>query len=123
MRQIMSFILTVIFSLTVFAASGPIVASKTVTTAGTQVQLSTTDLLVTAVFFEGLRGNTGFIYIGDADVSNALYIASVASAGSFGMSLGSGKGFKDPSALINLKNIWVDSSVNGEKVLWSYFLP
>ncbi len=102
-------------------SSNPVIAAKTVTTAGTQVQLSTVDLMATAVVFEGKRGNTGYIYIGDLNVSNALYMASIGSAERFSMAFGSDYGPRVMGDEINLKNIWVDSSVNGEIVMWSYF--
>ena len=54
----------------------PVLLVKTVTTAGTQIQVTTdTDIKPIAVYFEALASNTGQIYIGDADVSSTNYMA------------------------------------------------
>ena len=81
---------------------------KTVTTAGTEVQLGT--LQVNApIMVKAKVANTGVIYLGN-DGANAV-------SSTTGLELSAG------DAVIfewvgNLGEIWVDSSVNGEGVSW-----
>lgn len=93
----------------------------TVTTAGTEVQMSTTDLFVKKLIVRPAAANTGNIFLGNN--------------GSGAVALGSGLEFEpaDPALVIdgididgrsdsfNLKDMWVDSSVNGEKLSYIYF--
>lgn len=76
----------------------------TVTTAGTRVQLASTTS-IRSVCIKALNGNTGKIYIGDVTVS-----------ASNGYELP-----KDVSVCLDINNlslVYVDSSVNGEKVAY-----
>lgn len=99
----------------------PIVATKTVTTAGTQIQSTTnTALAVTSVYYEALASNTGNIYIGDADVSSTLYIAKLAAGEGFTIAIDNNGGRATTGSEIQLSSIWIDSSVNGEKVQMTY---
>ena len=93
----------------------------TVTTAGTEVRVSSTDLWVHKVIMRPLAANTGNIFVGNN--------------GSDVVGIGSGLHFEpaDPALVIgdleiggkddmfNLKNMWVDSSVNGEGISILYF--
>jgi hypothetical protein len=87
----------------------------TVTTAGTQVQVSATPIYVDQFIVEGKRGNTGFIFVGDADVSSADYAVSLASAVNHR--------FVAPHQdnKIDLSSVWIDSSVNGEIAMVTYY--
>lgn len=81
--------------------------SRTVTTAGTRVQLSTTsvpciDLIVQAVF-----GITGRIYVGGPNVSSTA-----------GVYLSAGQSL--PINTDNLNKVWLDSTVNAEGVTYVY---
>jgi hypothetical protein len=77
---------------------------KTVTTAGTPVQLTSTDFRAYVVTIKALAANTGDIYIGDGNVSNLN-----------GFVLDAGE-----EVTIFVDNVdtdvYVDSSVNGEGV-------
>ena len=103
----------------------PVLLVKTITTAGTQIQVTTdTDIKPVAVYFEALASNTGQIYIGDSAVSSTNYMArlpipSTTSAPSWSLST-SAAGGRIGGTGIQLSNLWVDSSVNGEKVLVTY---
>lgn len=93
----------------------------TVTTAGSEVQMSTTDLFVKKLIVRPAAANTGNIFLGNN--------------GSGAVALGSGLELEpaDPALVIgdleisgkddsiNLKDMWVDSSVNGEKLSYIYF--
>lgn len=75
----------------------------TVTTAGTRVQLSGASTPIRSICVKALTGNTGKMYVGDVTV-----------ASSNGYELP-----KDVSVCLDVNNInliYVDSSVNGEKV-------
>lgn len=90
----------------------------TVTTAGTRVALSSTD--VWAIGFSALApaANAGVVYIGDVTVaaSNGRVIA----AGS-GVDMKNLLGLDNVSAKINLKNTYVDAATNGDKLTFCYF--
>ncbi len=78
---------------------------KTVTTAGTQVQLSAQ--ACKAVSLKALAANTGFIYVGDSNVDSST-----------GYELDAGDVLD--LAVDNLNRIWLDASVSGEGIsfLW-----
>jgi len=78
----------------------------TVTTAGTAVRGTTQKAHLVA--FKAAPANTGIIYIGDDDAGD------VASTNGFPLEPGEAIVME----LNNVNDIWVDSSVNGEKVCW-----
>lgn len=96
----------------------PIIATKTVTNAGTATQVSTSNLYVTSVYFEALGTNTGYIYVGLSDVTSTLYMTRLAAGEGFTIDTDS-FGHTDKTEL-NLTNLYVNSSVNNEKVQVSY---
>jgi hypothetical protein len=96
----------------------PIPASVTVTTAGTRVQVSATATPVASVYFEGLHTNTGKIYVGDSTVSSTVYIVELDAK--TGATI-EGDQLRGNTDELVLSDFWVDSSVNGEKVLVTYF--
>lgn len=82
---------------------------KTVTTAGTRVAVSATALTVRSCVIQALPGNTGVIYVGDVTVDST-----------HGVSLAAGQSISleapgDPAAYIDLTQVYLDCSVNGEK--------
>lgn len=93
----------------------------TVTTAGTAVRMSSTDLHVKKLVVRPAAANTGNIFLGNDGAGD--------------VALGTGLEFEpaDPALVIgdleiggkddtfNLKDIWVDSSVSGEKLSYIYF--
>lgn len=88
---------------------------KTVTTAGTRVQLSSTQILARSVEIRALKANTGIIYVGDA---------TVASTNGYALSLSDVYKFSDGggnvTTVIDLSQIYLDSSANGEGVTVFY---
>ena len=84
---------------------------RNVTTAGTQVRSSTTDLYVTSVTFRAKKGNTNDIYIGDSDVSNSYPDLDANQTVTFEAPIVNGH-----HSAINLKEIWVDADTNGEGI-------
>lgn len=90
-----------------FVASG----QKTVTTAGTAVQLSTTSNIGEFII-KANNGNTGLMFIGNDGAGD------VTSANGFELSAGRSVPF-----IGNLSSIWVDSAVSGEKVNWIKIAP
>lgn len=79
----------------------------TVTTAGTEVQLNANQACK-SVIIKALSTNTGIMYVGN-DGNNA-----VSSSTGYPLS-------KDDYVVLevlNLNNVYVDASVNGEKVAW-----
>lgn len=90
----------------------------TVTTAGTRVQVTTTDLPVARIFLRGHAANTGHIYFGDVTVSSTVGLQLKVGDMPFELSTPTIEGESDP---VNLKNFYVDSSVNGDKLSILYF--
>lgn len=83
----------------------------TVTTAGTEVQ--GTDVKAEGFFIKALAANTGKMYIGNN--------GSGAVSSSLGYELSAGE-----QVLVNIRNLnelWIDSTVNGEKVCWLAVSP
>jgi hypothetical protein len=90
----------------------------TVTTAGTRVQVSSTDLFVKKIVVAGHAANTGHIYLGTVTVSSSVGLQLKLSAAPTVIGDMEIAG-KDDS--FNLKDMYVDSSVNGEKLSILYF--
>lgn len=89
----------------------PIVGSgsKTVTTAGTRVQLSAISVPCKKVTVQSMFANTGNMYLGDSTVSSANgLVLYPGSATSFNVT---------PS---NLNLLYIDSANNGEGVIYYY---
>ena len=82
---------------------------QTVATAGTRVQLTTTNTPIWSVTVKALAGNTGDIYVGGADVAaaNGFVLAATES-----ISLD----------VDNLTDVWIDAAVNGEGVSYIYLV-
>jgi hypothetical protein len=95
-------------------------AAKTVTTAGTRVALSTTQVWARGLQISAPAANAGVVYIGDITVaaSNGLSLAA-------GSSVSLAALFKDIDNMIalNLASIYVDSATNGDKVTLVYLEP
>lgn len=90
---------------------------KTVTTAGTEVQLSTTDLWVKQVIIRPLAANTGNVFIGNTGagvvgIANGLPMEPADNP----LVIGNVTGANGGDDMINLKDIWLDTSVNNEGV-------
>lgn len=79
----------------------------TVTTAGTEVQLNANQAC-RSVVIKALTANTGIMYIGNNGDN------TVASTTGYPLSGGDYVVLE----VLNLNNIYVDASVNGEKVAW-----
>jgi len=92
--------------------------NKTVTTAGTRVQVSATDLMVKKIIVAGHAANTGHIYLGDSNVSSTVGLQLKVGAPPLVIGDLEIAGRDD---YFNLKNMWVDASVSGEKVSILYF--
>lgn len=81
--------------------------SRTVTTAGTRVQLSLTSVSCKKVTIQALASNTGSIYIGGSTVASTNGYTIFATQ-SFTLTVS------------NLNLVYLDSSVNGEGVIYMY---
>ena len=100
----------------------PKLLTKTVATAGTRVEVTTsTTILPTSIYFEALATNTGYIYIGDSTVSSTVYFARLSPGQGFTFSSdGVGGSGRVGSIGFQLSAFYVDSSVSGEKVQVTY---
>lgn len=91
---------------------------KTVTTAGTRVQISTTDTIITTLVVQADPANTGKIYVGDSSVSATQASAELEAGRAFEISPdASGRGGQEEYLL---SDFWLDSSVSGDKAYISY---
>lgn len=88
--------------------------NKTVTTAGTRVALAASSTPVVWATVQAKCANTGYIYVGGANVSssNGIEIAACQAA-VFGTVI-------DGRAYYDLAEIYIDASVNGEGVKFTY---
>jgi len=94
----------------VLSVASAITGQVTVTTAGTEVQISASSVpLNNGVFVKALPANTGIMYVGN-NGSNAI-------SSSTGYPLDAGEQVFFQVA--DLDEIWVDASVSGEKVAWA----
>lgn len=88
--------------------------NKVVATAGTAVQLSATSVPVKRVIITPFSANTGVVAVGSSNV-----VASATLGSQVGMVMIKGA---NPLELLqeNLSKIWVDASVSGEGVSFTY---
>lgn len=94
----------------------PKVLNKTVTTAGTRVQITTgSPTPCRSVTFQANSANTGAIFIGDSSVSSTVYGVRLAAGSSYSI----GNDLNDNK--LDLSTFWVDSSVNAEGLSIFYF--
>lgn len=84
----------------------------TVTTAGTRVQITSSDIRATSVTIQADAANTGDMYVGDSTVASnkALTLDARESVSLNGDTVAGN------TEEFNLSEIYVDSSVNGESV-------
>lgn len=92
------------------------VADKNVTTAGTRVQLSSTNIYAYSVAIEAKLANTGKIYVGDVSVSSTRG-HQLEPGGSYVVA---GEIVGNRVNLVNLASIYIDSSVDAEGVKITY---
>ena len=89
--------------------------TTTVTTAGTEVQISNTTNRVRKIQAKALAANSGITYLGVSDVSATN-----------GYELSAGNtitlDFADAGGTIEFSTIYVDVATNGDKVCWAVIL-
>ncbi len=100
----------------------PAHATKTVTTAGTRVQINgTAGIYPTAIYFEAAKANTGNIFIGLVTVSSTVYISCLPAGQGFSITApGAGGNFRSGGQGLDLSVYYADCSVSGEKVQVTY---
>ena len=84
-----------------------------VTNAAAATRLTTLNIKVASVIIQAERSNTGYVYIGDNQVSATNYGVDLASGDSITLSA---KELGWADAKISLKDIWHFSSVSGDGV-------
>lgn len=116
MKKLSLVLLLILFTVPVFAFDGVsnTIGSgrQTVTTAGTAVQLSTSDVPCTRVIITAFTNDTGVISIGDSGV-----LANTTTRK--GIPLIAGQSVTVP--INNLNKIYVDATVSTEGVSYTYF--
>jgi hypothetical protein len=91
-----------------------ILGTKSVTTAGVRVALSSTSVPCGQVIIQVKRANTGFIYVGDSSVSATLCFELSPPASSTAQLASVAASAQQGSNALNLANIYIDSSVSGD---------
>lgn len=91
-------------------------ADVTVTTAGTRVQITTTETPVSSVVFTAPAANTGVIYIGDSSVAAARGI-EIAKGTSVTINQDMARSAGEEYVL---SDFYADAATNGDKVKVSY---
>ncbi len=105
-------------SICLFGQVAPVTFNKTVTTAGTAVQLTTTNTFVISATIQALHSNTGRVCFGDANVLVSTNRGTCLSADQAGPLLMIGQPGGKP---FDLSTIWIDSAVNAEGVSVTYY--
>jgi len=87
-----------------------------VTTAGTRVALSATKKLVSKLWIKAKSANTGLIYLGDSTVSSTVgfVLSAKEEIDLFAV-------YAKDNYVVDLNEIYIDSSVNGEGISVAYF--
>ncbi len=88
--------------------------TKTVTTAGTAVTLTAANTIVKWVTIQALSSNTGTICVGGSSVLAASKNGTCLTAGQ------AAPMYNMPGFPYDLSAIWIDSTVNGEGVSYTY---
>lgn len=88
------------------------------TAAGAQERLTDSNIRVAAVTLQAERSNTGYVYVGDNQVSSTNYGVDLGAGDSITISA---ETFGSGSADISLKDIWLAVSVAGDGVAVLYF--
>jgi hypothetical protein len=86
---------------------------KTVTTATAQEPLTANNIRAVAVTLTAERSNTGYVYVGDSEVSSTNYGFDLMAGDSYTISP---TDFGLAKAHISLEDIWLDVSVSGDGV-------
>ncbi len=96
----------------------PVRLVVTVATAGTPVQASATPVVVRAFTMQAHYLNTGVMLMGDSAANAASANAHALAAGDNMGLAGSNIAMRDVQ--IDLSDFWINSTVNGEKVIITY---
>jgi hypothetical protein len=99
---------------------------KTVTTAGTPVQITATSQLTHSILFQALSGNTGKIFIGTSAAmvkSTLVGVITVIPVPTVNVLPGINFAWPDAHFQYDLADYWLDSDNNGEGLLISYQTP
>lgn len=94
----------------------PKTLNKTVTTSGTRVPLFATETPAKTATIQALKGNTNDIFIGDVTVSTSIYGVRLTPGASY--SVNNAATF---DSRIDLSQIYLDATTNGEGVSVIYF--
>ena len=86
---------------------------KTNGAAGTELPITTSDIRVPGVIIQAERSNTGYIYLGDNQVSSTNYGIDLNTADSVTITA---ETFGLAGANISLQDIWFDASVTGDGI-------
>lgn len=92
--------------------------AKTVTTAGTRVALSTSNVWARGLKVSAPAGNAGAVFLGDVTVAAANGISIAA-----GTTVSLADFVEAEPPIVNLASIYVDSAINGDKLTFVYFEP
>ena len=99
----------------------PIIATLTNTTAGTRTQATASSTYATAVYFEALGTNVGYVYVGDSTVSATKYMARLAAGQGINVNIDSlSKADLGDGGELQLSTFYIDTSVSGEKCQFTY---
>lgn len=90
---------------------------KTVTTAGTRVQLTTANLRVPSIDFQAESDNGGRMFIGNDQVSSSNCMASLGPGDSLSLVAAD---YGDADAQWDLSEFWIDSGTSTDGVFVGY---
>lgn len=116
MNKVLVFVSAMLLAGSIFAAAKYNSILVTVTTAGTAVPLSATELYSSHILIQASTGNTNNIYVGGSDVDSTNGIALTPGSS---ISLGDLQR-KDMNEAIDLRQVYVDADTNGNTVRVGY---
>lgn len=94
----------------------------TVATAGTAVRMSATDLFVKKLIVRSAAANTGNIFIGNDGASDVAITTGLAMEPADPPIVIGDVEIAGREDSINLKDVWVDASTNGDKLTYLYLV-
>lgn len=96
------------------------VVNKTVATAGTRIQLTSSTIYATAVFIEAHENNTGTIYVGNSTVASTTYTRRLLPGTGFQIAAEPNAQAGQHGGMLDLSKIYFDASANAQVVMVTY---
>lgn len=94
-------------------------ANIDIPSAGTRVRVSSTEVLTPSIIITAAHGNSGNIYVGDANVSSTQYAVVLAAKSSYVLEAPKTRNHVED---LSLSDIYVDAATSGDDVRVAYLV-